>query len=246
MNLFALVRIQFSAMFTELRRVPAFVIPTIGLPGLFFVLFGVPSAHTTEIANLEMASFVAFAIIGVTLFQFGVGVAQDRALPWERYVRTLAAPVAVRFAARVLCAFIFGFAAAAIVVVLAIFLTPVHLAPLQWVELALYAIIGGIPFILFGIAIGYWCVPKAAVPIANVFYLLLSFAGGLWIPPQYLPHPAQLLSPYTPTRQFGDLLWGVNFGASPLHPLLALLIFAAIFAAIASIGYRRDEKQRYG
>jgi len=246
MNIFAVVRIQVGAMLTETRRIPAFVIPTVGFPGLFFILFGIPNAQNPQTASFVMASFVAFAIIGVTLFEFGVGVSQDRALPWERYVRTLAAPIAARFAARVICAFIFGFVAAAIVVALAIFMTPVHLSALQWVQLGAYATLGSVPFILFGIAVGYWCTPKSAVPIANVLYLLLSFAGGLWIPPQYLPHAAQVLSPFTPTRQYGNLLWGVESGTSPVNPLLALLIFAAIFGAIAAIGYRRDEKQRFG
>lgn len=187
---------------------------------------------------------MAFAIIGVTLFQFGVGMAVDRALPWERYVRTLPTPIALRFGARIVVAALFAICAAGIVVLVATLATAARFTPQQWLVIALCALAGAIPFVLFGLAIGYWCSPKAAVPVANVFYLLLSFAGGLWLPPGMLPNFAKALSPFTPTRQFADLLWNAPQGLS-LPALAALAAFAALFAAIALAGYRRDRAARF-
>ena len=241
-RLFALyTRIQWL----ELSRMPAFVVPTLGFPALFFTLFDLNYARAHEsIAGFLMLSYVAFAIIGVTLFQFGVGIANERTTPWERYLRTLPATVWVRFGSRITVAGLFGLTAASMVVVVASLTTNVHFAWAQWAMIAICTLIGGAVFTLFGLAIGYWCSPKAALPIANLCYLLLSFAGGLWMPPQELPPFAQVISPFTPTRQFAELLWNAPQGFYG-PALFGLGCFAVVFAILAGIGYRRDERQRY-
>jgi ABC-2 type transport system permease protein len=229
----------------ELARRPAFVVPTMGFPALFFTLFDLQYARAhPEAAASMMLSYIAFAIIGVTLFQFGIGVAVDRTLPWERYLRTLPAPVWLRFASRIAVAGLFALCSAAFVVFVATTATPVRFSLEQWLFIAACAAVGSIPFVLFGLAIGYWTSPKAAVPIANVFYLLLSFAGGLWLPPSMLPDFAKAISPFTPTRQFANLLWHAPSGFS-MSALAALTAFAVLFAVIAAAGYRRDRATRF-
>lgn len=233
-------------MALELVRIPAFLLPTMAFPALFFLLFAVQYAkQSAAAAGPLMLSYVAFAFIGVTLFQFGVGVSTDRVLPWERYMRTLSAPIALRFAARITVALLFALIAAGTVALAASLTTPVHFEAIQWLRIIACALIGAIPFTLFGLAIGYWTVPRAALPIANLCYLLLSFAGGLWIPPPYMPRFAQVISPYTPTRQFAELLWNAPSGISA-GALGGLGLFALIFAIVAAAGYRRDERTRYG
>lgn len=229
----------------QLIRMPGFVIPTLGFPALFYTLFDLSFARSHEsLAGLLMLSYIAFAIIGVTLFQFGVGIANERTTPWERYVRTLPAPIGIRFSGRIIVAALFGLLAASFVVVLASLATNVHYALVQWATIAAGMLVGGTVFTLFGIAIGYWCTPKSAIPIANIFYLLLSFAGGLWMPPSELPEFARVISPFTPTRQFAELLWNAPSGLST-NAIFALAIYGAVFAVLAAIGYRRDERQRY-
>lgn len=245
MNLFMLVRSSVRVQILELLRRPAFVIPTLAFPALFFTLFDLPYAQKyPQAAPAMMLSYIAFAIIGVTLFQFGVGMSVDRVLPWERYLRTLPTPLWIRFASRIIVAGVFACLAGAGVVAVASIATSARFSPEQWLLVGLCALIGAVPFVLFGMAIGYWTSPKAAVPIANIFYLLLSFAGGLWYPPSMLPSFAKAISPYTPTRQFGDLLWNAPHGVAGV-PLAALAAFAMLFAAVAAAGYRRDRAARF-
>jgi ABC-2 type transport system permease protein len=233
-------------MLLDLQRTPAYVVPTVCFPALFFTIFAMQFARqSAAIADLELLSYVAFAIVGVTLFQFGVGIANERGRPWERYLRTLSAPPWVRFVARIACAMVFGLAAAAFVCIVAKLTTPVNLNAVQWMQLAAYALVGGVPFVLIGITIGYWFSARAALPIANIFYLLLSFAGGLWLPPSMLPSFAAAVSPYLPTREFGELLWSIYRPGHPFTALVDLAIYAAIFGLLGSIGYRRDERTRY-
>lgn len=246
MNGLASLRAHASLVLTELLRIPAFLVPTIGFPALFFALFGMQYARSSaKAADFLVLSYVAFAVVGVTLFQFGVGVANERGRPWERYLRTLPAPVAMRFTARIFAAIIFGVAAAGLLALVARLFTPVDFTWQQWLLAALYAVLGGIPFVLFGLAIGYWTGARAALPIANIFYLLLSFAGGLWTPPQYLPKAINEISVFLPTREFGELLWSVARAGNVVGALAWLAAYALIFAIIASLGYRRDEKARY-
>lgn len=232
-------------MLLDLLRSPAYVIPTIFFPSMFFLIFAVPYARQAAAADFVTLSYVAFAIIGVTLFQFGVGIAAERGRPWERYLRTLPVGAFVRFAARIVCALAFGLCAAALVTITARLTTPMDLDAAQWLRLAAYACAGSIPFVLFGIAIGYWASARAALPIANIFYLLLSFAGGLWMPPRFLPGIAASISPYLPTRQFGELLWSIVGAGDAAHALPSLALYSLIFAILAAIGYRRDERTRY-
>lgn len=241
-----LLRVHAAEMSGELMRIPAFAIPTILFPAMFYTIFGLPYARSSaQVADAVMCSFVAFALIGVSLFQFGVGIATERGRPWERYVRTLPVSVDTRLGARIAVAMLFGLLAAGLVAIVARAFTPVDFTLVQWSLLALYAAVGSVPFVVIGIAIAYWVVPRAALPITNIIYLLCSFAGGLWIPPQDLPHIAAVVSPYLPTRQYGNLLWSIANHADRNSALLVLALYAAAFSAIAVVGYRRDERARY-
>ena len=199
-----LVWAHLKAETLALLRVPGYLVPTVVLPSMLFLFFGVPNAHGREAASFLMASYLMFAVVGVAFFQFGVGIAQDRVSPWETYLRTLPVPPRVRVAARLLSALCFAAAASAVVIVVAHLLTPAGLETGRWLRLGVALLAGSIPFGLIGIALGYWASPKTASPIANLLWLPLAFLGGFWVPPDGLPALAAALSPYTPTRRWGE------------------------------------------
>jgi ABC-2 type transport system permease protein len=154
--------------------------------------------------------------------------------------------VGVRLAARILSAAVFAAAAAAVVVAVAVVLTPVSLTGLRCLGLAVALVAGVAPFALLGVAIGYWAPPRGALPIANLLYLVLSYAGGLWFRPQRLPPLVEQVSPLLPTRALADVLAAAAVGAGPpWRSWAALAAFAALFAVAAAWGYRRDEGRRY-
>lgn len=241
------LRAHVGTMLRELLRTPAYVIPSVGFPAMFFAIFGLAYARmSAQVADFTMCSFICFALVGVTLFQFGVGIATERGRPWERYLRTLPVSVATRLAARVCVALVFGVAAAGLVALEARLFSPVDLTALQWLILATCALLGAIPFVLLGMAIAYWVAPRGALPVTNIIYLLGSVCGGLWMPPQYLPSIMKAVSPYVPMRQYGELLWSVaQTGHDPQRAATILGVFAVAFGALAIAGYRRDERTRY-
>jgi len=229
----------------ELLRLPAYLVPTLGFPTLFFAIFVAPHVDRTE-APLAMALFAGFAVLGVAFFQFGVGIATERQSPWERYLRTLPLAPGTRFAGRILSALAFGSASAVVLIGTALAITSVALDSGRWLQLAAALLLGAIPFALLGIALGYLTSPRAALPIANVLYLGLSYAGGLWTTPEELPRRIAAISTYLPTRALADaLLAAVTPQPTSVRPWLILLGYTAFFAAAALWGYRRDEGQRY-
>lgn len=229
----------------ELLRLPAFAVPTIGFPSLFFLFFAVPG-FGKEAPELATALYAGFAVLGVAFFQFGVGIAVDRASPWERYLRTLPAGSAPRFGGRLLSAAAFGSLAAGCVVLVALTTISPRLPTAAWLALVAVLLAGSVPFALLGIALGYLASPRSALPVANVVYLALSYAGGLWTGPERLPDRVERLSPLLPTRALADALAGAVLGTgAPTRAWLVLAATAAAAAALAGWAYRRDEGERY-
>lgn len=240
-----MVLVHARAMTLELLRYPAFSVPTLAFPALFFLLFVAPRGDRD--ATLLLASFAGFAFLAVGFFQFGVGIAAERESPWERFLRALPAGARLRFAARLLSGTLFGLASAGLVASTAVATTDAHLPPLRWAGLVVALTLGAVPFALLGIALGYWVSPRGALPVANILYLVLAFAGGLWTTPARLPAAVASASPLLPTRQFGDVLWGAAQGRlwRPRDWLL-LLAWAVAFGLLAGWGHSRDEGRRYG
>jgi ABC-2 type transport system permease protein len=229
----------------ELGRYPSFVVPTLLFPALFFLLFVVPGVSAAN-ADAMMASYVAFAFLGVAFFQFGVGIAAERASSWALYLRTLPAQAFVHLAGRVMSALAFSIASGAAVVVTASALTPARLEPPEWLFLVVALVVGVIPFALLGIAIGYLVRPKGALPVANVLYLGLAYAGGLWTGPGRMPDAVTTVSPGLPTRQWADVVTASADGLPPpLDASLGLIGWTAAFGMAAVWAFRRDEGASY-
>lgn len=230
----------------ELFRIPAYSVPTLVLPAMLYAFFGLSYARTADEARLTLASYAAFAVIGVAFFQFGVGIATDRESSWDSYVRTLPIAGSARFLARLLSALLFATSTAAIVVTVGVLVGHVTMTQRSWLEFVCALFVGGVVFGVIGIALGYWTSAKASVPVANLLYLPLAFIGGLWIPPQFLPSAVAAISPWTPTRQFGEIVWSSATGAGwQLGALGVLALYAAIFSIVALWGYRRNEMRRF-
>jgi ABC-2 type transport system permease protein len=230
----------------ELCRQPMYLITTVLFPSMFFWFFGVPNAQSEPAALILLGSFSAYAVLGVVLFQFGVGIAQERGTPWSAYLRILPAPAWVGFFSRIVSGLFFAAIAVGGVIWTASAFTPVPLdsgtlSPFLWILLA-----GSLPFGLMGIVIGLTCKAQSALPVANLVYLPLSFAGGLWLPPNALPAAVQDISPYLPSRMYGDLVWnslqGLEQKSQSIWGLVAYTIF---FFALALYLVHREEERSY-
>ena len=232
------------AQLLEYARYPSFTIPSLAFPALFFLVFVAPRAVGDEAGAFTVA-YAAFAVLGIVFFHFGVGISIERVQPWERYLRTLPVAPAARFTARIVTALAFAAVATAIVVTVAATVTGSSPALERWPAIAGALAAGAVPHALLGIALGYLASPRGALPIANLLYLGLSYAGGLWTTARHLPSSVERVSPILPTRQWAELLWAVERGTLAARPVAWLGGYTVLFGLLALWAYRRDEGERF-
>ena len=255
MTAVTITRAHFKDQMLQHLRAPGYLIPTLAMPAMFFFLFQ-GGGESTVGNTFTMASYMMWAVLAVAFFQFGVGIASERSTPWEAFLRTLPLPPLLRLAGRLLAAMVFAVAAAAIVVAVSYWTTPISVAGDRWIPLVAALLVGGVTMAFGGIAIGYWFSPKAAQPIATMAWLLLAYLGGLWAAPTFLPSWTENISPYLPTRLWGNITWPAILGdtttvttsltsTASLADWLGLVAYAVLFATLAVWGYRRDEGTKY-
>lgn len=227
--------------FIDLLRRPSFLIPALFVPSIMFLLVNPVVAAMGVPVETFAASCTGFALLGITLFQFAFMIAQDREMPWDRYVRTLPGAAGVRMVAQILVALSFALAAVALVVGVAILVGGMSLRASWLLRVLSVLLLGGIPFALLGATIGYKFSARGAVGVANLLYILLSFFGGLFMPPDLMWRPLALIAPLLPTRALGALLWGEG----GWQYVAVLLGYTVVFALTCYQAYRHDEGERY-
>jgi ABC-2 type transport system permease protein len=241
----ALVNARFQLM--ETVRIPIALIGTMFFPAVTMLFFVVPFAGDEPAgATYATASIVTFAIMSTNLFQYGIGVAEDRAQPWDPYTRTLPAGPVPRYAGRIVAGLLLTFASLTPVVVIAAVATEAHATLGQLALAAGIVIVIAIPFTLMGLAIGYSMPSKAAIAVAQVLFFPLAFAGGLLSAPGEAPGWVEIIAPYVPTRGSAELMWWAVRGYS-IDPtaMLSLAGWTAALAVAAVWAYRRDEGRRF-
>jgi ABC-2 type transport system permease protein len=238
--------------FLKLVRLPAYVIPILLFPLMFYAIFGFTfgrrGASSSAVTTYLLASMGAFGVIGAAMFGLGIGVASERGQGWMTVKRASPMPMAAYFGAKIGMAFIFGAIIVALLFGFAYLFANVRLAPLAWLHLAAVLIFGAAPFCALGLAVGYLAGPNSAQPIVNMIYLPMSFASGLWMPLDMLPQIIKDLAPWLPPFHLARLALttvGLDPSSASSH-VIPLLVFTVAFLALAAVGYWRDEGKTYG
>ena len=225
-------------------RVPAFSVPTLAFPLLFYVLFGLMLPTQTgnaAPAHYLLATYGAFAVIGPALFGFGVGLSLDEDMGWLKLKRVSPLPMAVHFIARVLTSMVFALACVLALSALAAFAGGVVLGASQWLLLWTVLVLGAIPFCAMGLLIGSLVKARGAVAVVNLVYLPMSVLSGLWFPITMFPELMQQFAVVLPAFHLGELalhVVGLREANVPLA-LAMLLGSGALFLALALVVQRR-------
>lgn len=228
-------------MIFELWRQPAYVVSTVCFPALFYLIFAVPESNNQDAANFLLASFSGFAVFGVFFLQIGVSLAQERSRSWYTFLKLLPIRGWQLFSARLISAMAFAMMAVALLWVLSLWQTEAVLSLKQSIYFILSLLSGSVLFCLMGITLGLWCDERAALPVGNLIYLPLSFAGGLWKPPEILPSSIRQISEILPTRYFGETLWAAVRGEwADASIWWGLVTYFGAFALLAYSGFRRE------
>jgi ABC-2 type transport system permease protein len=233
---------------TEQIRIPIALIGSAFFPAASMIFFVVPFTGDSPIgATLATASMLTFTVMSTNLFQYGIGVSQDREQPWNPYVRTLPAGPLPGFAGRILAGLAMMFLSVIPVLVIAAVATPATVSAGGLAAGLGALVVAAVPFTLMGLAIGYALPAKAAIVAAQVLFLPLAFGGGLFSGgPAHEPGFIATVAPYLPTRGAAELMWWAVAGIRP-NPvaMVALAVWTVVLLALATWAYRRDEGRRF-
>ncbi|HZI55240.1 MAG TPA: ABC transporter permease [Verrucomicrobiae bacterium] len=235
--------------FIKTLRQPAYVVPTLTFPLIFYVMFGIvfggkQIVGAVNLATYLLATYAAFGVIGASLFGFAVGVAMERGYGWLQVKRASPMPPLAYLAAKTTMAMIFSAILVVALFVIGTAFGGVHLSAGKFLGLAGAMIAGTLPFCALGLAIGCYSAPNSAPAVVNVLFLPLSFCSGLWLPIQLLPKFLQQIAPFLPPYHLGQLaLQQVGFGGAghAMQHVSALAAFTVAFLLLAQRGFKRDD-----
>jgi ABC-2 type transport system permease protein len=253
-NLARIFTLEAKYEFLKVVRMPAYAIPTIAFPLLFYVFFGLTfgsgrAAGPVSMPTYLLATYGAFGVIGASLFGFGVGVAIERGQGWMLLKRATPMPPLAYFTAKIFMALTFSLIVVLGLFSLGAFFGGVAMPTMTWASLAGVLVAGALPFCAMGLALGYFCGPNSAPAVVNLLYLPLAFLSGLWIPVQALPAFLQKLAPALPPYHYSQLALdqvGASTGPAAWVSILYLIGFTALSLVLAYLGFRRDEGKTYG
>lgn len=235
-------------------RMPAYSLPTLAFPVMFYLLFGVAFGTGRSFGDVSMATYLlatysAFGVMGVALFGFGVSVAVERGQGWMLVKRASPMPIWAYFGAKMWLALLFSLATVGLLGGLALGLADVAVEPLRLLALAGTVIAGALPFCALGLFLGQLAGPNSAAAVVNLIYLPMGFLSGMWIPIEALPRALQTLAVCLPSYHYSQLaLRTVGAGRDqPVALHVAVLVTMTLCAlAGAAFLYRRDEGRTWG
>lgn len=234
-------------------RLPAFLVPTLVFPAMFYALFGLVLNGGGAVGGLGvpayfLATYATFGVVGAALFGMGIGVAADRGQGWLTLKRATPMPPLAYFLAKSVMSMIVGAVIAVLLAALGAGFGGVRMPASAWALLFATLTLGTIPFCAFGCALGYLAGPSSAPMLANLIYLPMSLASGLWFPIELMPRFMQALAPAMPPYHLARLallpVRGTGSGAA-LHAAV-LVVCTLLFLGAAILLYRRDDGRTWG
>lgn len=226
-------------------RAPEFILPTIFMPCVFYGLFGVVLDQTGNNALYLLATYGVFAVMGPSIFGFGVGVANERDRGWLELKRAAPAPAYSYISAKLITTLVFTATALMPVYLIAGFLGGVELSRATWFSLFFVHLSATIPFVLIGLCVGLRLSSGGAVAVSNLLFLGLAVLGGIWFPVFLFPSFMQSMAGFTPSFHMSELalaIVGKSNGQSSSGHLLWISVMSLLLFALTSWLWSRQQK----
>lgn len=224
-------------------RNPAFALPAILFPALFYIFLGVVmNQHNPQAATYLLCTYGTFGVIGPALFSFGAGLAVERGQGWLDIKDASPMPASAQVVSRLLVSMAFSVMILASLALVAFTMTGVSLSVTQVLTLSIILIFGGLPFCLLGLTLGLLLKAESAPAVVNLVYLPMSFLSGLWIPITVLPNFLQSIAEFLPPYHLSQLALKVvslDAGGSVGKHLAILALSTVIFFVLAIMAFNK-------
>jgi len=227
---------------SRLRTRP-YSLSVIGLPVMFYLLFGLANRGNREALYL-VAGYACWGVVSACLFGIGLTLALERAQGWLDLKRASPMPRFAYLGAKTVSCAAFGLIIAVVLILLGTSLGGITMTIGQAATLVGVAMAASIPFGAMGFFVAYLVPPNAGPGIINVIYLPLSFASGFWMPVSVLPHWLQAVAPVLPTYHLAQIALA-TVGLAPMTGMAlhwgVLAAFTVLMLAAAWITFLRSE-----
>src|SRR5580693_5251053 len=213
-----------KAEISRLRRNKRYLIFTVALPVMFYLIFG--KSKTTGYG----VSFAAFYMVGMASFgalrgafnNTALRISQERKDGWIRQLRLTPLPANAYVVAKVLTSMVTTVPSIVIVFLLGRFYADVQLPIWKWVVCGLAIWVGTLIF--------------AALAVVLVVFFFFSIFGGLWFP---LSGALGKFGEFTPTYQIVKISTDViGVGSVALVNVIGMVVWFAIFVILATWAVR--------
>src|SRR3954470_6750836 len=227
----------------RLMRSPRFVIFTVALPVVYFVIFsgiyatGPDSGQVLIVLMVDMAAFGAISASVIT----GGRVAVERAVGWNRQLRLTPLPGWAYLGAKAVVAMLVALPALVLVYAVAAVMG-VELDAATWLAVFVSAWVAMLPFAAIGLLIGSLATQDSAQAMSMVTTLVLTLLGGVLIPAQVLPPVMLAIAHALPSYWMADIVTLEAFGGGdlPMDGIAVLVGWFVVIGALAVWRYRRD------
>lgn len=238
--------------FLSLWRNPRFVIPTLSLPPLFYLFFGVAMSRGHQTKAMALMMLVGYSVFGAltsAMYGLAVGLAHERGLGWLEVKRASPMPMASYFAAKIVVAMGFAIIVQLMLSLLAVTVGHVELRAWQWAALTVATLGAAIPFCALGLLLGTLTTASATPAVANLIAMPMAICSGLWIPIDFLPETMRRVAAFLPAyhaAQIGRTIVG-RPGDWPIAAHAACLVgFTMVLIGLTVLSWRRSAERANG
>jgi ABC-2 type transport system permease protein len=225
------------------------VIFSLVMPVILFLAFGLNKGYATKSVgpgghgNISAFIMVSMALYGAALATTSGGamVSIERAAGWSRQLRlTPLTPVAY-VSIKILTAMVLGLVSVLAVFIVGLITKKPSMPGDLWIFCGLCVWVGSLVFAAFGLFLGYLLPTENAMQLLGFMLMLLSFAGGLFIPLSQFPHVLQTIAKFTPMYGLNQLVHAPVLGGSIAMVWVANAVaWLVIFSAGAVWRMRKD------
>ncbi|WP_266169892.1 ABC transporter permease [Dyella subtropica] len=224
-------------------RSPGFLIPTVMLPTVFYLMFGIVlgRANGADAPRYLLAAYGTFGVMAPGLFGFGLALALERDNGLMMLKRALPMPPGAYLLGKMAMAIVVAAVVSVLLLLMATLLAHVPLTASQMLTLFITDLFGVLPFCAMGLLLGTLIKGQGAPGVVNLIYLPMAFLSGLWVPLAMMPKILQQLAPIWPSYHLSQLaLSAVGLGQGIAWPHVAtLLAYTVGFVMLAAHRLRR-------
>ena len=231
----ALTRVEFKRLMRNRR----YLIFTVALPVVFYLLIGKQvkaTAYGVQFGAYYMVSMAIFGAFSGALNGNSQRISQEKKDGWIRQLRLTPLPANAYVVSKVLVSMATTVPSIVIVFLLGRFYGHVQLPLWQWFAIGVTVWFGSTIFAALAVAVGYRFTPDQVQPLSLVLYFVFAIFGGLWFPlTGVLGKIGELTPTYDAVKIGTDVIENISV---PVGLAIGLVVWLGIFVALATVSVR--------